>query len=73
MKTPPRRNVLRLRAVALKTGLKRDSIYRLAKQGTFPKPIKLGERASGWIESEVDDFIARCAAARDGDAGHAPP
>jgi prophage regulatory protein len=66
MKTSPRRNVLRLRAVALKTGLKRDSIYRLAKQGTFPKPIKLGERASGWIESEVDDFIARRAAARDG-------
>jgi prophage regulatory protein len=62
---PKRRNVLRLPAVKAKTGLKNDSIYRLAKQGTFPRPIKLSERSSGWFEDEIDAYLERCAAARD--------
>ncbi|MDO5653629.1 MAG: AlpA family phage regulatory protein [Brachymonas sp.] len=28
-------------------------IYERIKQGTFPPPIKLSERASAWPESEV--------------------
>jgi prophage regulatory protein len=65
MKTSKRRNVLRLPAVMQKVGLKRDSVYRLAKQGVFPRPIKLSERASAWFEDEVDDYLERCATARD--------
>ena len=44
---------LRLPEVINRTGLSKDSIYRLGKKGTFPKPIKLGERASAWPECEV--------------------
>lgn len=62
--TPPKR-ILRLRAVKDKTGLKHDSIYRLGKVGKFPKRIKIGEHASGWLESEVDAFIAQRVAERD--------
>jgi prophage regulatory protein len=46
------------------TGLRRDSIYRLAREGKFPKPVKITERASGWLSGEVDAFIAQRAAQR---------
>lgn len=60
------RRVLRLRDVIAKTGLGRDTIYRGAREGWFPKPIKLSERASGWFEDEIDDeFLAKRAAERE--------
>ena len=63
---PKRRTVLRLPAVIAKVGLKRDLIYRGAREGWFPKPIKLSERASGWIEDEIDLYLERRIAALDG-------
>jgi prophage regulatory protein len=65
MTTPKKRRILRLPATIEKTGLGRDSIYRGAREGWFPKPVKLSERASGWLEHELDDFIAKRAAERD--------
>ena len=60
---PPR--FLRLPAVQAKTGLGRDTIYRLAREGKFPKPVKISERASAWVESEVDSHMEqRIAASR---------
>ena len=38
-------------------GLSRSSIYRMSSEGKFPKPIKLGERSSGWLQSEVEQWI----------------
>lgn len=43
-------------------------LWRLCKEGKFPKPIKLGEARNAWVESEIDDFIARKVAARDAEA-----
>jgi prophage regulatory protein len=57
--------ILRLPEVLALTGLGRDSVYRLAKRGDFPHPLKLSERASGWIESEVVAFIERRRTERD--------
>jgi len=31
-------------------------IYKLIKDGTFPKPIKLG-RSSRWLKSEVEAWL----------------
>ncbi len=56
--------ILRLPKVVDKVGLGRDSIYRGGREGWFPKPIKLSERASGWLESEVDEFIEKRTAER---------
>jgi prophage regulatory protein len=56
--------VLRLPATMQKVGLGRDAIYRGAREGWFPKPLKISDRASGWLESELDQFIASRAAAR---------
>lgn len=63
MDKPPR--FLRLPAVVEKTGLGRDSVYRLGKHGGFPRPVKISERASAWLESEVDAWCAQRLAERD--------
>jgi prophage regulatory protein len=66
--------ILRLPDVIGKTGLQRDSIYRLGHEGSFPKPVKISDRATGWIESEVDAFIAERMVERDAAiAAAAPP
>ena len=33
-------------------------IYQMQAEGRFPRRIKLGERAVGWLESEVRDWLA---------------
>jgi prophage regulatory protein len=49
--------VLRLPEVVSRVGLKRASIYLHIAHGTFPKQITLGDRAVGWIESEIDAWL----------------
>ncbi len=51
--------ILRLPAVRRRTGLSRSSIYLRISQGRFPKQISLGERAVGWVESEVNEWLNR--------------
>ena len=51
-------SLLRLPRVEAATGYKRSTIYKLVKEGRFPPPISLGDRASAWVETEVDDWIA---------------
>ena len=49
--------LLRLPQVKELTQLSSEGIYRLISQGKFPKQIKIAERSSHWIESEIMDFI----------------
>ena len=53
---------LRLPSVKERTGISRSSIYDPACN--FPKPVKLGPRAVGWVEAEVEDWITSRIAAR---------
>lgn len=46
--------ILRLPDVKDRSGLGRSTIYRRIAENTFPKPIRIGERAVGWLESEID-------------------
>jgi prophage regulatory protein len=55
----------RLPQVKARTGLSRSEIYRRIALGDFPHPIKLGERASAWLEHEITAWIASRVAARD--------
>lgn len=52
-------NILRCHQVVKKTGLSRHTLYRLDKAG-FLKKRKISPGAVGWIESEVDDYLASC-------------
>jgi prophage regulatory protein len=50
--------ILRLPAVKARTGLSRSTIYLRVSEGAFPPPVSLGARAVGWLESEVDGWLA---------------
>ncbi len=52
-------SILRLPQVKRQTGLSRSSIYERMGKGSFPKPISLGTRAVGWLESEIEDWLGR--------------
>ena len=51
--------ILRLPAVKARTGLSRSTIYLRVSQGTFPKPVNLGARAVGWVETEIQEWLQR--------------
>lgn len=51
-------SILRLPTVKARTGLSRSTIYLRISAGQFPKPINLGYRAVGWLESEIDAWLS---------------
>ena len=51
--------VLRLPKVKARTGLSRSTIYLRMSEGQFPRPISLGGRAVGWVESDIDEWLDR--------------
>lgn len=57
---PPKDNstILRLPEVISLSGLSRSSIYILLKDGEFPAPMKLSKRLRGWLQSDIDRWIA---------------
>ncbi|BES70879.1 hypothetical protein RE428_18970 [Marinobacter nanhaiticus D15-8W] len=57
--------VLRLAEVQDKTGLARSTLYKYVDAGTFPRPIYLGGRAVGWIDSEVHAWLLEKQVERD--------
>lgn len=57
--------VVRLQQVMEMTGLGRSTIYKYMSESWFPKPISLGGRSVGWLESEVSEWILERIAERD--------
>ena len=56
--------ILRLRDVENQTGLKKSQIYSLMREGDFPSPIPISQRARGWASSEIAEWIEGRKAAR---------
>jgi len=53
--------ILRMPEVRQKIGLCKASIYNRIAKGTFPRPVSLGGRSVGWLESALDQWISeRC-------------
>jgi prophage regulatory protein len=48
---------LRLPQVKIRVGLSRSSIYMAISEGKFPRPVRLGTRAVGWLESEIEAWV----------------
>jgi len=57
MRSQTKHRFIRISEVKSTTGLSRSHIYDLISKGAFPRQYKLGERASGWLESEVLAWI----------------
>ena len=47
---------LRIKTVCQTTGLPPSTLYAKMAAGEFPKPVKLGKRAVGWISTDIDDW-----------------
>ncbi len=50
--------ILRLPQVCKVTGLGRSMIYQLESARRFPCRVRIGARAVGWVESEVQRWLA---------------
>ena len=59
--------LLRRHEVEERTGKSRAGIYESMDAGTFPRPVKIGPRAVGWVETEVNDWLRQRIAERDSD------
>lgn len=63
--------IINRKQVCEKCNRSRSGIYYMVKPGspmfdpTFPRPVKIGARSIGWIESEIDDWIKTKATARE--------
>ena len=60
--------VLKVKQVAEEINVSVPQVYRLVSIGSFPKPIKLGERGSGWLLSEIDAWLQSRVDLRDEEA-----
>lgn len=49
--------ILRLPQVIARVGLKKTAIYKMIAVNDFPKQVKLGTHASGWLESDIQKWI----------------
>jgi prophage regulatory protein len=65
MQEAPRRRVLRLPEVLQRTAKRRTSLLQAVRRGDFPRPIRLGPRAIGFVESEIEAWIDARMAERD--------
>jgi prophage regulatory protein len=59
--------ILRRKQVEARTGLSRSTIYSKLRRNpkrpsdydpSFPQPISIGHKAVGWLEHEVENWIA---------------
>lgn len=57
--------IIRLPEVVRMTGLARSTVYKHMAEQRFPKQIKLGARAAGWLLTEIEEWIEARVAERD--------
>jgi prophage regulatory protein len=57
--------MLRLKQVIERTELGKTTIYKLQKQGRFPRSVPMMNRSVRWIESEIEEYLASRVRARD--------
>ncbi|WPY94222.1 AlpA family phage regulatory protein [Limimaricola variabilis] len=49
--------ILRRAAVEEMTGLSRSTLYRMMDRGEFPRPARIGQRAVGWRQSAIENWL----------------
>ena len=57
--------IFKVKQVAEEINVSVPQVYKLVSLGRFPKPIKLGERGSGWLTTEIDAWLQSRVDARD--------
>jgi prophage regulatory protein len=49
---------MRLPEVLRTSGYSKSRLYVLIANGEFPSPIKLGDRAVGWLSTEIEQWVS---------------
>ena len=63
---PPGDRVLRRKHVRIKFGIGDTTLHKYMNEDSdFPKPIRFLGNSCGWLESELDAYIAKRVAERD--------
>ena len=57
--------ILRRPAVEARVGLSRSTLYDMMRAGKFPRPVPLGMKSVGWLESDISNWIAERVAERE--------
>jgi prophage regulatory protein len=52
------KKVIRRREVEARIGLACSTIYAMMADDKFPRPLKIGRRAVGWIEEDIDKWLS---------------
>lgn len=65
--------IIRLKAVLVRTGLSRSTIYRKIADGTFPRQVTISTHSTGWRESAVNRWIDDPGGWREPSADEASP
>ena len=57
-KSPRKNRLLRFKKVNARTGLSRSTLWREELRGKFPGRRQLTSGAVGWLESDIDHWVA---------------
>ncbi|MGB9191639.1 MULTISPECIES: helix-turn-helix transcriptional regulator [unclassified Acinetobacter] len=49
--------LLNLAQVTAKTSLSKNTVYVLMRKGEFPRPIRITEIRTAWLESDIEQWI----------------
>ncbi|HXY05438.1 MAG TPA: AlpA family phage regulatory protein [Burkholderiaceae bacterium] len=55
--SPSPARFIKLPEVEARVAFDGATVYRRVKAGTFPPPVKVGKRASRWLEADVERWI----------------
>jgi prophage regulatory protein len=61
---PGSSRIIDKRAVLARVPFGNTTLYEGVREGWFPRPLKLTSKSVGWLESEIDAWIAARAAER---------
>ena len=51
------KKVIRRIEVEARIGLACSTIYAMMAEGKFPRPVKIGRRAVGWVEEDANNWL----------------
>ena len=57
MGSEPLDRLLTIKQIEDQIGISRSTIYRRMQEGRFPKPKRIGPRATRWSESEIKVWL----------------
>lgn len=58
------RKIIRPGSAMGRLGIRKSAFYNWVQKGLLPPPFKLGKRAAGWLEEEIEEIVALMVAGR---------